>query len=189
LRTFQPALEALGVTAEPSGGALIYRIPAEKFGAYAKLTGADVEGRALALRFDTVLAAASNYISGGDDPLKLSPLELKRLNLLPPEWQIDTAPDSLRDWSIGGFSDNRIGIVLLGSAQGMKPLLDRYFGKVDELQFPAPSRWSPHSSPPEDRLDKLLMILDHTQLETAAAQLKSSPPPEMTTPFLGADSR
>jgi len=189
LRTFQPALEALGVTAEPSGGALIYRIPAGKFGAYAKLTGADVEGRALALRFDTVLAAASNYISGGDDPLKLSPLELKRLNLLPPEWQIDTAPDSLRDWSIGGFSDNRIGIVLLGSAQGMKPLLDRYFGKVDELQFPAPSRWSPHSSPPEDRLDKLLMILDHTQLETAAAQLKSSPPPEMTTPFLGADSR
>src|ERR1700683_1140892 len=183
LRTFQPALEALGVTAEPSGGALIYRIPAGKFGAYAKLTGADVEGRALALRFDTVLAAASNYISGGDDPLKLSPLELKRLNLLPPEWQIDTAPDSLRDWSIGGFSDNRIGIVLLGSAQGMKPLLDRYFGKVDELQFPAPSRWSPHSSPPEDRLDKLLMIFGHPQLETPAAQLKSSPPPQMKTPF------
>jgi hypothetical protein len=189
LLTVQPALEALGVTAEPTGGILLYKIPAEKFASYSKLTGAEVESRALALRFDAILAAAAKYISGENDPLKISPLELKRLNLLPPEWQIDTAPDSLRDWSIAGFSDNRVAIVLLGSPQGMKPLLDRYFGRVDELDYPAPSRWTPQTSRSPDRLDKLLMVLDRVQLETAATQLRSSPPPEMTTPFLGADSR
>jgi len=182
-------LDSLGVPAEPSGGILLYKIPPGKFSAYTKLSPAEIEARALTLRLATILSAAENYIAGGNDPLKLSPLELKRRNLLPPEWQIDTEPDSLRDWSIAGFPDNRIAIVLLGSAQGMKPLLDRYFGRVDELDYPAPSRWTPQTSESLDRLDKLLMILDHAQLETAAAQLKSSPPPEMTTPFLGADLR
>jgi hypothetical protein len=77
---------------------------------------------------------------------------------------------------------------MLGSANGMKPLLARYFGKVDELDYPAPTRWNPHASPPEDQMDRLMMILDRAQLETAAVQLKSSPPAEVTTPFLGADS-
>jgi hypothetical protein len=189
LRKIQPALDALGMTPEQSGGALIYKIPPEKFAPYAKLTGAQAESRALALRFDAILAAAANYLAGGNDPLKISRLELKRLNLLPPDWNVEPAPNLLNDWSIGALTDRRIAIVLLGSPQGMRPLLDRYFGKVDDLDFPAPSRWNPQSSPSPDRLDKLLMILDRAQLETAARQLASSPPPEMTTPFLGADSR
>jgi hypothetical protein len=186
--TLELALASLGVAAQPSGGVLIYKIPPGKFAAYAKLTGADVEARALTLRFDTVLAAAADYIAGGNDPLKLSAPELKRLNLLPPDWQIATAPNSVRSWSIGGLADRRIAIVLLGSAQGVKPLLDRYLDKA-ELRYPAPSRWDPKSSPAEDRSDKLMMIFDRAQLEAAARQLKSSPPPERTTPFLGADSR
>ena len=188
-RAIQPALESLGVTTEQSGGILLYKIPPGKFAPYAKLTGAEVEARALALRFDTILAAAANYIADGNDPLKLSALELKRLNLLPPQWQIATAPASPNDWSTGALADNRIGIVLLGSADGVKPILNRYFGKADELDYPAPSRWNPQSSSSAGRMDKLLMILDRAQLESAAAQLKSSPPPEMTTPFLGADYR
>jgi len=186
--TLEPALASLGLAAQPSGGVLIYKIPPGKFAAYAKLTGADVEARALTLRFDTVLAAAADYIAGGNDPLKLFAPELKRLNLLPPDWQIATPPNSVRSWSIGGLADRRIAIVLLGSAQGVKPLLDRYLDKA-ELRYPAPSRWDPKSSPAEDRSDKLMMIFDRAQLEAAAKQLKSSPPPERTTPFLGADSR
>ncbi len=186
--TLEPALASLGVAAEQSGGVLIYKIPPGKFAAYAKLTGADVEARALTLRFDTVLAAAGDYIAGGNDPRKLSPPELKRLNLLPPDWQIATAPNSVNDWSIGGLTDGRIAIVLLGFPQGLKPLLDRYLDKA-ELRYPAPSRWDLKSSPAEDRSDKLMMIFDRAQLEAAASQLKSSPPPERTTPFLGADSR
>ncbi len=186
--TLEPALASLGVAAEQSGGVLIYKIPPGKFAAYAKLTGADVEARALTLRFDTVLAAAGDYIAGGNDPRKLSAPELKRLNLLPPDWQIATAPNSVNDWSIGGLTDGRIAIVLLGFPQGLKPLLDRYLDKA-ELRYPAPSRWDLKSSPAEDRSDKLMMIFDRAQLEAAAGQLKSSPPPERTTPFLGADSR
>ncbi len=187
--TFQPALASLGVTAQQSGGLLIYKVPRKKFAAYAKLTGAEVEARALALRFDSILAAAAIYVAGGNDPLKLSALELQRLNLLPPDWRIVTAPNSLTGWSIGGLPNGRIGIALWGSPQGLKPLLDRYFNKVDELLYPAPSRWNPQSSPSEDQFGTLLMIFDRIQFEAAARHLKSSPPPELTTPFLGADSR
>ena len=136
LRAFQPALDALGVAPEQSGGALIYKIPPEKFAPYAKLTGAQVESRALALRFDAILAAAAKYIVGGNDPLKISRLELKRLNFLPSDWNVDPAPNLLNDWSIGGLAGGRIAIVLLGSPEGMRLLLDRYFGKVDESRFP-----------------------------------------------------
>jgi hypothetical protein len=188
-RTFQPALTALGVTAEQSGGVLIYKIPHEKFAAYAKLTGAEVETRALALRFDSILAAAANYVADGNDPLRLSAAELKRLNLLPSDWQIATAPDSPSDWSIGGLADKRIAVALRGSPEGLKPLLDRYFDKVDELLYPAPSRWNPKYSPTGDRFDTLLIIFAPAQLKAAARQLNASPPPEMTTPFLGRDSR
>ncbi len=186
--TLEPALASLGVAAEPSGGVLIYKIPPEKFAAYAKLTGAEVETRALALRFDTVLAATADYIAGGNDPLKLSAPELKRLNLLPADWQIASAPNSVSSWSICVLADERIGIALWGSPQGVKPLLDRYLDKA-ELLYPAPSRWNPRSSPSEDQSGPLMVIFDRTKLEAAARQLKSSPPPEMTTPFLGAESR
>jgi hypothetical protein len=188
--TFGPALASLRVAAEKSDGLLIYKIPPEKFAAYAKLTGAGIEARALALRFDTVLAASANFIARGNDPLKLSPSELKRLSLLPPDWQINIAPNSVSSWAIGVLADGRIGIALWGwgSPQGVKPLLDRYLDK-SELLYPAPSRWNPRSSSFEDQLGPLLIVFDRGQFEAAARQLEASPPPERTTPFLGVESR
>jgi len=101
--------------------------------------------------------------------------------------------NSLVGWSIGGLPDKRIAIALYGFDQGLQPLLDRYSGKVDELLYPAPSRWNPRSSPPEEHREEqsgtALIIFNRTQFDAAVRQLKSSPPPEMTTPFLGADSR
>jgi hypothetical protein len=187
--TLQPVLESLAVAAQPSGGVLLYKIPPAELAPYAKLSATDVEARAIALRFDTILAAAAHYVAGGNDLQNLSGLELQHLNLLPPGWQAADGPYSLRDWSIGGLQDKRIAIVLLGSPDGVKPLVDRYFGKVDELDYPAPSRWNPHSRLSNDRMGKMLMIFDRAGLKAAAAQLKSSPPPEMTNPFLHADSR
>ena len=188
---FQPALASLGVAAEPVGDVLIYKIAPGKFAAYAKLTGAEVEARALALRFDSILAATAGYIAGGNDPLKLSPLVLQRLNLLPSDWRIATGPNSLTGWSVAALPDKRlpdkrIAIAIYGFDQGLKPLLDRYSGKVDELLYPAPARWNPRSSPAEDQSGIALIIFDRNQFEAAARQLRSSPPPEMTTPFLGA---
>jgi hypothetical protein len=40
-----------------------------------------------------------------------------------------------------------------------------------------------------DVIKPLLVAFDSTHLAAAAQSIRDSPPPEMTTPFLGADSR
>ncbi|MGD0120794.1 MAG: hypothetical protein ABSD30_22220, partial [Candidatus Binatus sp.] len=166
----------------------IYKIPLDSLAAYARLSGAQVEARANALRFDTILEAGGKFLADSNDPTKLSALELKRLDLLPNDWLVDTTPRAYIDWQIVAPDGNRIAIIIVGSYEGVRPLIERYRAIASEIDYPAPARWSPQAAPLEDQMGKLMMIFDRAQFETAARQLKSSPPPEMTTPFLGADS-
>ena len=71
---------------------LIYKIPPDSFAAYARLPAAQVEARADALRFDAILEAAGKYLADGHDLSKISALELKRLDLLPPDWRVNPPP-------------------------------------------------------------------------------------------------
>jgi len=183
-----PVLASLAIAPLKEGGVWIYKIPPGSFAAYGKLSSAAVEARADALRFDTILEAAAKYLAGGNDPAKLSALELSRLNLLPSDWFAETTPGAFIDWQITARG-GQIGIVTVGWYEGVKLLLDRYRPTGAEIYYPAPTRWTPDSNPRRDLIQPLLVILDRTQLEDAARQLRSSPPPEMTTPFLGADSR
>jgi hypothetical protein len=180
---WQQTFASLGVPALSKEGVSIYTIPPDSFAEYGKLSGAYVEARANTLRFDAILEAAAKYLADGHDLAKLSALELKRLDLLPRDWLVDA---KYTDWDVGLAPGGRVGIVLFGSYEGLRPLIERYRAIAFEIDYPAPTRWNPQSLPAEDRLGTLLMIFDRTQFETAAAQLKSSPPPEMTTPFLGA---
>ena len=180
----QPALASLEVAPEKSDGVLIYRIPPGKFATYAESIGAEVEARALTLRFDIIVAAAANYILEGNDPLKVSAPELQRVNLLPPDWQVAAGRNLTSAWSIGVLADKRIAIALYGSPQGVQPLLHRYSDKA-ELLYPAPSIWDRNSSMSADQLNPLLIVFDRAEIEAAATQLKFFPPPEMTTPFPG----
>src|SRR5208283_5235723 len=86
--SFKQTLDSLGVAEiQEKGDVLIYKIPPDSFAAYAKLPAAQVEARADALRFDAILEAAGKYLAGGHDLAKISALELKRLDLLPPDWR------------------------------------------------------------------------------------------------------
>jgi hypothetical protein len=185
---WQQTLATLGVTPQNDEGVSIYQIPRDSLAAYAKLSGAQVEARANALRFDTILEAGGKFLADGNEPSKLSALELKRHDLLPHDWLVDSTPNAFVDWQIAGISGDRIAIIIAGSYEGVRALIERYRAIASEIDYPAPARWTPQSSPPEDQMGKLMMIFDRAQFETAARQLKSSPPPEMTTPFLGADS-
>lgn len=68
-------------------------------------------------------------------------------------------------------------------------LIDRYGATASEIQCPAPTRWTRDSDPRRDEIRPLLLTFDSAGLQLAAGQFESLPPPEMTTPFLGADSR
>jgi hypothetical protein len=181
---WQRTLASLDIAPLKEGGVWIYKIPTGSFAAYSRLSGQQLEARADALRFDTILDAAAKYLDGGNDPAKISMLELKRRNLLPSDWLVDASPNAYFDWQIGHADAGRIAIVIVGSYEGVKPLIDRYAATAAEIQYPAPTRWTRDSNPRRNVIKPLLMIFDSAGVRTAAAELRTSPPPERTTPFI-----
>ena len=162
----------------------LYKIPRDSWAAYAALPPAQVEARANALRFDAILEAAEKYLAGKHDLSKLSPLELKRLDLLPHDWLIDAAPHAYKDWEITAAPGGQISIIIAGSYEGVRPLIERYRASASEIDYPAPTRWTPESRPPLDIVKPLLVTLDANHLAAAAQSLRDSPPPERTTAFV-----
>jgi len=186
---WQRTLASLGVAALNEKGVWIYKIPRDSFAAYAKLPAAQLEARANALRFDTILEGAGKYLADGHDLAKLSPLELKRLDLIPRDWLVDATSHAYIDWQIGPAPGGQVAIVIVGSYEGVRPLIERYRATASEIYYPGATRWTPDSRPPMDVIKPLLVAFDSTHLAAAAQSIRDSPPPEMTTPFLGADSR
>jgi hypothetical protein len=177
-------LASIGLAPTSEQGVSIYKIPQGSLDAYAKLSGARVEARADALRFDTIVVAAAKYASGGNDPARISPFELKRQNLLPSDWLIDTSPHAYTDWQIAPAPGGRVGIIVVGSYEGVRPLIERYRATASEIEYPAPTRWTADSHPRLDVIKPLLVTFDAAHLIDAARSLQTSPPPERTTPFL-----
>jgi len=182
--TFKQTLDSLGVAGLNEKGVWIYKIAQDSFAAYAKLPPAQVEARADALRFDAILEAAGKYLAAGHNLSMLSPLELKRLDLLPHDWLVDAAPDAYKDWQIASAPGGQVGIIIVGSYEGVRPLIERYRATASAIDYPAPTRWTIDSHPLLDVIKPLLVIFDAAQLADAARNLQTSPPPERTTPFL-----
>jgi len=178
---WQPTLASLEVPALNEKGVWIYKIPPGSFAAYAKLSGAQLEARANTLQFDTILEAAGAYLGGGHDLSKLSPIELKRLDLLPRDWLV-ASRDHI--WQVGPVPDGGVAIIVVGSYEGVRPLIERYHAIASEIDYPAPTRWTPDSRPRLDVIKPLLVIFDSPHLAAAAQTLRDSPPPERTTPFV-----
>ncbi len=184
---WQRTLTSLGVAALNEKGVWIYKIPRDWFTEYAKLPPAQVEARADALRFDTILEAAGKYLADRHDLSKLSPLELKRLDLIPRDWLVDAALHTL--WQIAPAPGSQVAIIIVGSYEGVRPLIERYRATASEIDYPAPTRWTPDARPRLDVIKPLLVTFDTAHLAAAAQRLHDSPPPERTTPFLGTGSQ
>jgi hypothetical protein len=182
--TFKRTLDSLGVAEIEEKGVWIYKIPRGSFAEYANLPAAQVEARANALRFDAILEGAGKYLADGHDLSKLSALELKRLDLIPRDWLVDAAPSAYFDWQIGPTAVGGIGIIIVGSYDGVSPLIERYRTVASEMEYPAPKRWTADSHPPRDVVAPLLVTFDSAHLAAAAQSLRDSPPPERTTPFI-----
>ncbi|MGB8684706.1 MAG: hypothetical protein WCD12_17625 [Candidatus Binatus sp.] len=182
--SFKQTLDGLGVEGLKEKGVWIYKIPPDSFAAYAKLPSAQIEARANALRFDAILEAAGKYLATGHALSKLSALELKRLDLLPHDWLVDATPHAYSDWEVGLAAGGGLGIIIVGSYEGVRPLIERYRGIASEIDYPAPTPWTPDSHPRIDVIQPLLVTFNSAELASAVQRLRDSPPAERTTPFV-----
>ena len=142
--SFKATLDALDVAGTYEKGVWLYKIPRDSLAAYAALPPAQVEARANALRFDAILEAAGKYLADKHDLSKLSPLELKRLDLLPHDWLVDAAPDAYKDWEITAAPGGQISIIVVGSYEGVRPLIERYRRRRPKSIIPRRRDGRPH---------------------------------------------
>jgi hypothetical protein len=184
---WSPVLADLDVTPIETGGVVFYPIAKRQFAPYAKLSGAKLEQRAVALRMDIVLQACAAYLADGNQVRDLSDSKLAAARLLPPDWRLSDRPDGFREWFVRVTRSGRVQIAMRGSYAALRPLAERYRTRAAKIEYPYPSAWSPGSSYPERRVNVLMVFeFDPQALAAAAQTLKASPPPERITPFLEA---
>jgi hypothetical protein len=74
--------------------------------------------------------------------------------------------------------------MIVGSYEGVRPLIERYRARASSIEYPAPARWTAESRPRLDLIKPLLMTFDSAHLAAAAKSLRDSPPLERTTSFV-----
>jgi hypothetical protein len=183
---WQKLLDDLGINPVNSGGVLMYPIPQGSFANYAKPSAVQLEKRAVALRFDTLLEACARYVKLGKPLDDLTPLALKRAGLLPADWLVSTDPLALHDYLVLPVH-GRVGIAIGGTYGALRPLAERYRTRAARIDYPYPRAWSADRKYPNgDSLKPMVFEFDPHALAAAAAALSASPPSERTTPFLDA---
>ena len=184
LRFWRTVFSTLGIAPIVTGGVAYYPIAKGQFAPYAKLTGAELEQRAAAIRMDSVLEACATFLAQGNQARGFSEYALANARLLPFDWFWSTRPDGFGDLFVFATGDGRVQIILRGSYAALRPLGLRYLGRADGIEYPYPSRWSPDASYPGQRADSLMLFqFTAAALQAAAADLKSHPPPERPARF------
>jgi hypothetical protein len=150
----------------------------------------DLEQRADRARFEALISATDRYFANGGDAAKLSVPALQAAGLFPAGWTFDPKPDAWRDiWS--GQIDGKIGVGVIGSASGLKPILDGYGGEAAKVYFPYPKTWPPEKDKqsflqrlfqPEisgstsgESLQLMVMEFDPPHLRQVAARVATEP--------------
>jgi hypothetical protein len=134
-------LSSLDIAPQEVSGVVLYRIAPEALKAYRGMNAIDLEQRADRARFEALISAVDRYVSRGSDVAKLNVAALENAGLLPAGWKFDPKPDAYRDiWS--GQIDGKIAIGVIGSASGLKPIIDRYGVNAEKIYFPYPRLWS-----------------------------------------------
>jgi hypothetical protein len=178
LGAWTPALNALGIAPIEQDGVRLYRIPAGRFDAYASLAPAELEARAVALRFDILIEAAADFLARGGRVKDISAGALRTAHLLPPDWKLAVGRYTSPDYFVIAIGD-RVAIAMGGSYEALRPLAERYAHIAVGIDYPYPRRWSPEREYPRNSMQPAMVFLfDRVGLERAAAALRSAPPPE-----------
>ncbi len=174
--SIEPIVAALGAPVWTGGGVTLYRVAPATLAPYRALDWTRMEALADAQRFDTLLIAAQNYLASGAGAPGLSPWSAAKLKILPAPWL--TVPSRGSDYRLymRTDSDGLITLGLLGTREGLRPLIDRYGGYARRIQFSSDRRPEKTISEPEGTYYyPLMMSFDRQGLARAAGLALSEP--------------
>src|SRR6266851_3714317 len=185
-------LGGLDVAAQNVGGVTLYQLPAELRAQWPSEDPVAIQARAAAVRFDTLVAAAYNYVASGRRFPDLSPLAVQQAGLLPPNWiggpllRSSPKPGVMLDGlTVAPWQPHRVAIGVQGSYPALKPIIDKYRPYATAIYFPYPRPLS--ATPPQGDTPALMtMVFEIDQLARAAhaapsfALPPSAPPPNVS---------
>ncbi len=182
-------LSILNLSPEEIAGVLLYRIPRDALDAYRGMNAIELEQRADRVRFEALISAADQYFAHGGGAAKLNLAALQSAGLFPAGWTFDPEPSAYRDiWA--GQIDGKIGIGVIGSASGLKPIIDSYGAEAEKIYFPYPRLWPPNGArtfirdlfAPEifgstsgESIQLMVMEFDPSHLRQVAERVSSQP--------------
>ncbi len=169
---WDPMLAPLHLAPIEIGGVEIYRLAASDLAQWRDVTAIEMERRSNLARFDSLLIAARKYLDGGGNLDQLSPRRAELLGLLPAHSTNQAGVRISNGLYLGNLGDGLIGIGVVGSWEGLQPVIAKYRDDAARIFFPFPRELAgaPHG---DTFMRQLVIAFSRDGLERASA--KASP--------------
>jgi hypothetical protein len=164
---WEPVLAPLDSSPVRSGGVVIYSTSPSGLAPFQPLSAPEMERRSNLARFSALLSAARDYIAQNRDLARLTPMRAQQLGLLPTHWVTDPDVRTNNGLYLGPWGINEVAVGVVGSYQGLRPVIGRYHAAAAQVFFPFPKRLI--EPPRGDTFMRLLvMVFDRNGLTQAA---------------------
>jgi len=169
---WEPMLSPLDSSPIRIGGVAIYRASSPDMSAYRSLSALGMEQRSNLARFSALLLAARDYVAQNGKLAELTPMRAQRLGLLPPHWVTDPDIRTNNGLYLGPWGANEVAVGIVGSYQGLQPVIGKYHAAAVQIFFPFPKRLiePPHG---DTFMRLLVMAFDRNGLTQAAHTAES----------------
>ena len=170
---WEPMLAPLNSAPIRVGGVVIYSTAPGELAAFRAVSAVEMERRSNLTRFSTLVLAARDYLAPNGDSAELTPMRAQQMGLLPAHWVTDPDVRTNNGLYLGSWGTDEVAVGIVGSYQGLQPVIDKYGTDARRIFFPFPKTLI--EPPRGDSFMRLLvMIFDHKGLIQAARAAESS---------------
>jgi hypothetical protein len=169
---WEPMLAPLDRAPIRIGGVVIYSTTPAELKTFRAISAVEMERRSNLARFSTLLLAARDYLAQGGDLTELTPMRVQQMGFLPARWVTDPDVRTNNGLYLGPGGADEVAVGIVGSYQGIQPVIDKYRTAATQIFFPFPKKLiePPHG----DTFMRLLVIVfDHRGLLQAAHAAES----------------
>jgi hypothetical protein len=175
-RAIATLLASLGVMPIRVGGVAFYKVPLERLSRYRYLRPEDLDLQIGASQMNALIAAAHAFASSGRRLADLSPVEARRLGLLPPLWvnegglgSFNPSAPTQNGLTLTGANNEQVVLGIVGAQSVIKTIAPKYIPcSLGDYVAPWPGQQAQKGS-----LWLLLIEYSRVQLSCTAAQICS----------------
>jgi hypothetical protein len=169
---WEPMLSPVDSSPIRIGGVAIYSSSPGELAGFHATSALEMETQSNLARFSALLLAAHDYVAQKRKLAELTPMRAQRLGLLPPHWVTDPDVRTNNGLYLGSWDAEEVAVGVVGSYQGLEPVIGRYRSAVAQIFFPFPKTLiePPHG---DTFMRLLVMVFDRNGLTRAAHTAES----------------